>query len=172
MDIPQQLLAGRSLAHVKQLSVHIGGDKSKFDALMHCFLGDNPLLAQRAAHVMSWCCDAHPDLILPYLPDVIGLAKSDTSTALKRNGIRVLQNIDIPEEYQGLVAELCFDLLTARGESIAVKVFSMTVLSNICVGEPELSKELRMIIEDQMPYASPAFLSRARRILKRLQRGR
>jgi hypothetical protein len=50
-----------------------------------------------------------------------------------------------------------------------VKVFGMTVLANLCEKLPELKNELRIIIEDQMPYGSAGFKSRGSKILKKLQ---
>ena len=52
---------------------------------------------------------------------------------------------------------------------MAVKVFAMSVLSQLVDGVPELSQELRIIIEDQLPYASAGFISRARKVLKDLR---
>jgi hypothetical protein len=51
---------------------------------------------------------------------------------------------------------------------VAVKVFAMTVLSTIINDQPDLKKELKTIIEDQLPYASPGFVARARKIIKKL----
>jgi hypothetical protein len=43
----------------------------------------------------------------------------------------------------------------------------MTVLYRLIEKEPDLKKELRIILEDELPYASPAFVSRARKILQK-----
>jgi len=44
----------------------------------------------------------------------------------------------------------------------------MTVLHQLIQTIPDLKKELKIILEDQLPYASPAFTVRARKILKQL----
>jgi hypothetical protein len=41
-------------------------------------------------------------------------------------------------------------------------------LATIAKANPELKRELQMIIEDHLPFASPAYLSRARKVLKNL----
>jgi hypothetical protein len=46
----------------------------------------------------------------------------------------------------------------------------MTVLFNIVKKYPELKDELKMSIEDQLPYGSAGFKSRGRRILKSLEK--
>jgi hypothetical protein len=55
-------------------------------------------------------------------------------------------------------------------EPIAVRVFSMSVLANITRHEPDLKKELRIIIEDQLPFASAGFRARAKKVLKELEK--
>jgi hypothetical protein len=46
----------------------------------------------------------------------------------------------------------------------------MTVLLNIVKYVPELKEELKIIIEDQMPYASAGFQSRGKKTLKALEK--
>jgi hypothetical protein len=88
--------------------------------------------------------------------------------AVKRNTMRLLQFAKIPKAYSGQVVEKCFHYLLDKKEAVAVKVFSMTVLSHIVRNEPELKHELRIIIEDYLPYATPGFISRARKVLKEI----
>ena len=52
---------------------------------------------------------------------------------------------------------------------MAVRVFSMSVLARIAHDQPELKNELKIMIEDQLPFGSAAFLARARKVLKQLE---
>ncbi len=81
----------------------------------------------------------------------------------------MLQFIPIPKSSQGQVASLCFKFLNDPKQPIAVRVFSMTVLANLAREVPELQRELRILIEDQLPYGSAGFVSRGRSILKKLK---
>jgi len=60
----------------------------------------------------------------------------------------------------------CFEYVAFPETPIAVKAFSLTVLSNLSAAYPEIASELRLIIEDQWEHATPAFRSRAKKILK------
>ena len=86
--------------------------------------------------------------------------------AVKRNVVRILQFVEIPRTLQGIVANLCFELISSTDESIAARTFSMTVLANIAQDEPGLKKELEIIVRQMLPYATPAFRARARMVLK------
>jgi len=70
---------------------------------------------------------------------------------------------------RGLVVVICFDFFQSKKEPVAVKVFSMTVLANVAQDLKELRQELILRIEDQLPYGSAGFLSRAGRVLKQLK---
>ncbi len=115
---------------------------------------------------MSYCAIKNPQLTQSYLQRLIKNLQGDIHVAVKRNTVRVLQYIDIPEKLRGMAATVCFDLIQSGNEPVAVKAFSMTVLANICKHEPELADELKLIIEDQLPFASAGFKARAKKILR------
>jgi hypothetical protein len=129
-------------------------------------LGTDKILASRAAWVMSYCVIKNPVLIESYLEKLIKNLNADVHVAVKRNTVKVLQYVDIPEKLWGRAATACIYLLQSNKEPVAVKVFSMTVLANICKHEPELATELKLIIENQLPFASAGFKARAKKILR------
>ena len=106
---------------------------------------------------MSHCADAHPHLIQPHLKPIIKNLQRPIHVVVKRNTVRVLQDIEIPDDLMGILAEPCFEFLTSNQEPVAVKVLSMTILANMAKKLPDFKKELTIIIEDQMPYASAGF---------------
>ena len=88
--------------------------------------------------------------------------------AVKRNTLRLLQAISIPQRFHGEIMSLCFDYIASPDESAAIKAFSLTVLQNLSKQYPEIKQELKTIIEDRWEYESAAFKSRAKKILKQL----
>ena len=98
------------------------------------------------------------------------LKKSGLQDAVKRNSIRFMQQIELPEKHHGEIMDMCFNYLESPKESLAVKVFSMSVLGNLTKYYPEIKTELKLIIEDQLPHQSAGFKSRAKKILKDLSK--
>lgn len=125
-------------------------------------------MTQRAAWVVSHCADKYPELIEPYIEPMILNLKKNITVAVQRNTLRVLQEREMPDSIIGDAADICFKILESAKEPIAVKVFAMTLLANICKKVPELKNELKILIEDQLPYGSAGFKSRANKILKKL----
>lgn len=76
---------------------------------------------------------------------------------VKRNSIRLMEDIDIPEKFHGEVMNICFGYLESPAEPLAVKVFSMSVLAKLAKEYPEIKTELKLIIEDQLPHQTAGF---------------
>lgn len=170
MNLEKALLAEHSRVQAEKIAKYINKDSARFKTLMDVFFSNKYILTQRAAWVMSICVRKHPGLITPFLKKMIYNLEKPVHDAVKRNTVRILQEIDIPDKLIGKTADSCFALLTKPSEAIAIKAFSMTVLLNITKKEPDLKNELRIIIEDQMPYAKAAFLSRGKKTLKELEK--
>ncbi|MFN0201753.1 MAG: hypothetical protein ACKVTZ_09545 [Bacteroidia bacterium] len=144
----------------------IGEDAEKFATFMELFLQEDALMMQRAAWVLGHVGQVQPQLLLPYLSVFVQqLQRKDVHDAVKRNILRVLPEIEIPEEYQGELVIIGFDFLHSN-ETPAIKTFAMTMLYHICLSQPELMPELKQVIEERLPFESKAFQSRGRKILK------
>lgn len=169
MDIKKEILKAPSKLQVMKIVTYIGSDSNRFNILVTNYLNGPYRVTQRAAWPMSYCIENHPKLINPHFKMLLNFAaKSGVHVSVKRNTMRLLQFVKIPKKHQGQVIGLAFNFLQSRSEPVAVKVFSMTVLSHLTKEEPDLKNELRLIIEDQLPFSSPAFKSRAKKVLTEL----
>ena len=168
MNIKDEILKEHSKQQAIKIVDYIGTDPKKFAELMHLFFDREYRTSQRAAWVVSHCIDRHPGLAKPHLRPMILNLRNEVHAAVTRNTFRTLQFLEIPDDLVGETVDIGFTFLEARDQPIAVKVFAMTVLANICKKIPGLKKELSILIEDQMPYASAGFRNRGSKILKQL----
>ena len=172
MDIRAALAKEHSKKQSQLIAHYIGGDQERFDELMDLFLHDEEWrITQRAAWVLSHCADKYLFLIQPHLPNMVAyMTKEGNHVAIRRNIVRTLAKIDIPEGLMGLVADACFTFLANPKETVAVKAFSMDILYQMCKKEPDLAHELIPLIEDNMEHNGTAgILSKGRKILKKLK---
>ena len=88
--------------------------------------------------------------------------------AVTRNITRLLQGVKIPKKYHGRIMTICFNFISDINTPVAVKAFSLTILDNFLKGYPEIASELKLIIEERWENETPAFRSRARKILRKL----
>ena len=169
MDIKKALSEEHSKAQTLQIVDYVGVNKKRFKQLINIYLAGPYRITQRAARPLSYCVQRAPHLIGPHLNVLVDFMKTPAApVAVRRNTMRLLQFIDIPKRLHGKVVDACFRFLTDKKETVAVKVFSMTVLAQLVKDSQEIRKELKTVIEDQLPYQSAAFASRARKILKGL----
>lgn len=168
MNIKAALLKEHSKEQKDRIVNYISGNQKLFDELMVLFFDGSYRVTQRAAWAMSYCIDAHPKLIQPHFEKLVANLRTTELDAVKRNILRNLQNIEIPERLVGEVTDICFKILASNQEPVAIKAFSMTVLYNITLKIPELQNELKLLIEDLIPYGSPGIKSRGKKILKKL----
>jgi hypothetical protein len=166
MNIRQALLDEHSKHQTMAIVEYIGDDPARFAELMDVFFAGEYRTTQRAAWPLNYCAERNPRLICPYLDRLVDLlARKDVHNAVRRNIARLLQFIEIPEHLHGKVYSLCVDLVDNAEEPVAVRVFALTVAANIAKPEPDLTGELKLIVEKHLPHTTPAFRARARRIL-------
>lgn len=171
MNIREELLKEKN--HSKQQALKISeyacSSSKNFKELMQCFLSNEYRLAQRAAWSVSWAAQKQPSIIQPHIKNLIKqLPRKDVHDAVIRNSVRILQKIEIPEEFHGEIINKCFVFIESNETPVAIKAFSLTTLFNLSKDYPDIKNELRLVIEERWNYETAAFKSRGKRILKKL----
>lgn len=166
-DLRTELLKEHSKIQCNKIVDWVGHSQQRFDELFLLFLNDEYRVVQRASWPVSYCVEAYPILIKKHFSKLIDkLQKPDQHDAIKRNAVRLLQHVSIPEKYQGHIMDICFKYVESPTEAVAIKAFSLTVLGNLSKLYPEILPELKLLIEEQLPHQTAAFKSRAKTILK------
>ncbi|MGB3006463.1 MAG: hypothetical protein WBC06_08150 [Chitinophagaceae bacterium] len=169
MDIKEVILLEHSKANKDVIVNWIGADQKRFGKLFDLFLNGDTIISQRASWPLSYAVQSNPFLINPYLGKLLkNLSKPNLHDAVKRNTLRLLHEISIPKRFCGLIMNTCFDYIVSPMEKPAIKAFSLTILYNFSRQYPEIKNELKTIIESNWDNESPAYKSRARKILKKL----
>lgn len=170
MDLREALLAEHSKAQCNRIVKWIGSDQKRFDQLFTLFTGKEYRVVQRAAWPISYAVEAHPSLIRKHWGKLIKYMQDPlVHVAVKRNSLRLMQDLEIPVKYHGEIMNLCFDYIMRINEAAAVKAFALTVLDNLSKTYPEIKQELATIIETQWEAETPAFRSRGRKIVARIK---
>ncbi len=171
MDLKKELLKEHSKPQALKIAAWAKKSKENFEQLIAVFLNGEYRLNQRAAWPLGFIAKDQINFVKPYINVLINnLKRKDIHDAVKRNTVRFLQNIDIPQESIGTLATVCFNYLANPEESVAIKVFSMSVLLNITKEHTDFKNELKLLIEDRMPHGSAGFKSRGKKILKALEK--
>jgi hypothetical protein len=170
MNIKEALLKEHSKAQTMRIVNFIGDDPAHVETLMSLFLADEYRVTQRASWVISYCAKTYPALISAHLDKMVGkLTEPGVHDAVKRNIVKVLADMDIPDPLCGEVMDICYRYLRSADEPIAVKAHAMSVAGKISQRYPELKPELKTMIEDMLPFGSPGIISRGKKILRSLE---
>jgi hypothetical protein len=172
MEIEAELLKEHSRRQADRIVAWIGADAKRLKKLMDLFLEGEYLVTQRSAMAVGIFAERHPALVAPYLGRMLALMEEPgVHVAVRRCVVRILRDVHIPAGQLARVANLCFGYIASGDSPVAVKAFAMTVLARIARSKPDLGRELRLVIEQQLPYGSSGFRSCAARILRELAAG-
>lgn len=114
------------------------------------------------------CIQEDAALIRPYLSKMVTELQQDPPIWVQRQLLRILNQITIPVEHQGVMFELCFELFGNPMEPIAIRHYSLGILYSIVKEIPELGHELKLVLEEHMPYLSRGVAQKGRKILAKL----
>jgi hypothetical protein len=170
MNIKEALLQEHSKKQCLKIVAYVGDDKKLFAELITLMITGEYRVAQRAAYSVSYCVQKHPALIKPWFGKMIKkMGDKQAHDAIRRNSLRILEDIDIPEKYCGELFEISNNYLHDIKEPIAVRVFSISVMFNIAKKYPDLNNEVKHNAESLLHCGIPALESRSKNILKEIK---
>ena len=170
MNIREALIKEHSKRQCNRIVDYVGNDKKRFAELIILMLTDEYRIAQRAAWPVSYCIQKNDRLIQPWFGKMINkLQELNIHDAIKRNTLRVMQDLCIPEKHCGVLYDICYAYLHSIKEPIAIRVFALSVLSNIAQKHPELKIEVIHDAENFLHCGIPALESRSRKVLKQFK---
>ena len=169
MNLREMILHENSKLNWQTTARFIGSDKSKMHELMQWFFSKEKRIAQLSAQIIALVYDENPDMVRPYLTQMVQYLSENPIDAVKRIIIRTFQFEDVPEESEGIFFDHAIGYLKDADESIAVKAFSMTAIRKICDKYPELSVEaipfIEILVEEKV---SPGIVHRGKQELEKL----
>ncbi len=168
MDVKQLLLSEHSREQSGRVMEEVINDPNLIGELIRCTNSSDLVLAQRAAWPLGLLGTSHAHLFNPYVKELIECLENPIHPAISRNAYRVLQFVNVPEEHEGNLFELCARDLSNPKNPVAIKVFCMTVAFNICQKYPDLKPELKLLIEAGLEHSTAGYRSRSRKLLKQL----
>jgi 8-oxo-dGTP diphosphatase len=142
-----------------------------FFKLLEYSFSEDDKLAFRASWTLSKVCDRFPEIIYPYLGQIVDSLRGIKNESTLRSFLRILSLTDherINSNQHGLLADFCFHTLNSGYSAIAVKAYSMEILYRLSLIYPELANELSSSIRVLMEEGSAGITARGHLILKKL----
>jgi hypothetical protein len=167
LNLEKEILQAHSKHNVVRVAKLIDQDKRLFESLTRIYFDQSRQdLARKAAWVLRQCVEQYPHMILPYQRKLVSyIGKEGHHDAIKRNGLAILEFIPISEKLYGPLINICFKFLMNGKEPVAIKAYSMSILDKISRDIPEIRQELKLVLQELLPYESIGFKTRAKKIL-------
>jgi hypothetical protein len=107
-------------------------------------------ISMRAARVVDECAERNPELIVPFLEEMIRRLPEFKIDGVKRGFLRFLvrSKPTLNPTLRGYLAETCFEFIASAVSSIAIRYYSILVLYEISKRERSIKPELLDVIED------------------------
>jgi hypothetical protein len=163
--LKEQILFEHSREQAIRLRDWVGNDAKRIEILIELFLEDEYRVTQRLAWVIRFVHLKNPHLLQPHFETLVAQLRKPVHDAVKRNVLGLFEDIKIPVELHDELVDICFNFLLNPQEAIVIRIFSMTILYQICQDIPELRNELKLIIEDNLEHGSAGFNHRGKKIL-------
>jgi 8-oxo-dGTP diphosphatase len=160
-----------STKEAEWLASTIPGDPGVFRRLLSYSFSTDRKLAFHSSWTLTKVCDKNPEIVYPYLPEIITSLSQLENESAERSFLRIISFCDfgkIDRQYHGILAEHCFNSLRSGFSAVAIKAYAMEILYRLAVLYPELTNELAASINMLKGEGSAGILARGRIILKKL----
>ena len=133
MNFREQLLAELSKRNTDYIASVVDQDEKLFKELFNLILTNEEYVSGRAAWVIETLWLKYPEMIDPYINDMIDFLPITKYDNQKRHFTKILstRNLrDLDEERLGILIDRCFTWLEDPIYPTAVKMFSMQIIYN------------------------------------------
>lgn len=171
MNFRDQLLAELSKRNTDYIASVVDQDEMLFKELIDILISNEKIVSGRAGWVIETIWLKYPQMINPYINDLIDFLPITHRDNQRRHCLKILSatNLEtLDEERLGILIDKCFTWLEDPVYPTAVKMFSMQIIYNYVRIEPVIASELIAIIENQLEDATPGFRNRGEKLLKEL----
>ncbi|MDF1572492.1 MAG: hypothetical protein P1P82_12850 [Bacteroidales bacterium] len=169
MDLKDFLTHAVVSLRKEEIGTIIGPDPEQFNALFELAFSREMPVCWRATWIMDYLSELHPWLAIPHIEKIWQEIPEQHPDGVTRSALRLLSRHKIPEDFQGIAADLCLSWLEQESVPVAIKAYSMEVLLKIATAYPEFTNEFITVIETQAPHNSAGFKARSHHITRAMK---
>jgi hypothetical protein len=123
--------------------------------------------AQRSSAITQHCSDVDVTLYQQHIAEMLSILENPVHPACPRAIFRIFERLEVPEKHLGKLIDLSFKYLSDSNSAIASIVFSLGTISKHLRKYPDLTNELKLILQDMYPRASAGVKSKIRAVVKK-----
>ena len=118
----------------------------EFDELIKLAIADKKPYSWRAAWVLWGCMDINDQRLHAYVEEIIDRLPISSDNQL-RELLNVLQRMDVHEDYEGKLFDICIHIWEKKKKQASVRYNAFKLAVKIIKKHPDLSNEILLITE-------------------------
>ena len=143
---------------------------SYLDELLNIVFRNQEPISRRASWPLRIISERDKNILEPYISTIIKRLPEIDNVAIQRAFLAILVNVNIPEENYVELLQFTFDILINPGSQVASLIYSTDIFYKISLNEPDLLNELKLILEQLLPFGSAGVKSKCRKTIKKIDR--
>jgi len=169
-EIEAFLLKNYGKAHALDLADVLSRQPERIPELLNIILKEEEPISRRGAWYFSTLFDKHPQLVIPYVDELIANLEMIKSQAILRCFLRTSSRVQIAEQYHAYLIQYSADVIISNKSEIAVKAMAMDIFFQIAKFQPDLFNELEYMIDLIYPEGSKGIQNKCRSMLKYIEK--
>ncbi len=166
--LENELSLNPSKLNTLRITNYLISNPNKVNDLYKLFDHENNKIKWKAAWVFEHVFFEKSELTNPFISDLVLNFSKYKHNGVKRHISKILAYSEINELIDGNFINYCFDLICNTEIPVAIKSHVMQILFNITKKYPDIKPELKLVLEEQIPYNSVGFKSKAKKLIKLL----
>ena len=143
---------------------------SYLDELLHIVFQNREPISRRASWPLRIISERDINILESHVPVIIKRLPEIDNVAIQRAFLAILVNVKIPKENYGELLQFTCEILLNPGSPVASLIYSTDIFYKISINEPELLNELKLMLEQLLPYGSAGVKSKCRKTIKKIDR--
>ena len=158
----------RSIGRADQVAAIVAKSLRLFPKLIAGLWSADPLIRMRAADASEKVTRKHPELLIPYKKELLGLMTEATEQELRWHLAVMVPRLPLNAKERQLAISSLNIYLDDR--SSIVKTFALQGLADLAQGDPTIQPTVVEILREATRNGTPAMKARSRKLLLRLER--
>ncbi len=151
-ELEQVLTNSYKAGMISYIATHPGA----FKEAIQLAISDKQPYSWRAAWLLWSIMEVNDTRIKEYIKDIIGMI-ANRNDDHQRELLKILQQLEINEEYEGILFNLCATVWEKIKKKPSVRLTAFKMMVKIAKNHPDLSREIIFLTQDQyMDSLSPA----------------
>jgi len=139
-----------------------------FEEAIELAISDKQPIAWRAAWLLWSCMDDNDKRIQKYIGNIVNTLETKDN-GHQRELLKILFQMEIEEEYEGKIFDLCMDIWEQINKTPSVRVNALKFIFKIAKKHPELSKEITFLTQAHyLETLSPGVKNSVSKLMKNL----